>query len=359
MTQVNRDAHAHCSRTRSSRAILAFAAPAHAQDWPQRPVTILVPFAAGGSADLLARILQQHMQAKFGVPFVVENRSGAGGSIGTGLWRRRRPDGYTLLVARSARYAINSFLYTKLNFDVARDLQPVSLCEVSQSSVRQYEDVRQVGAGADRLSEGQRWQDELRLVGQRHVVPFSAVMFALAIITKMTHVPFRSTAEVVNSMLGGNIDLAVDSMTTVWPLRRRIRRALAVTTPDAARRPPTCRPSARRSRATRQPRGKACLRRPAHRDRSREDCRGSKSASGLCPRSSPRLKTSARNRRLVPRGIRRLHSGRARALGRGRQGFRREDRLIEPNLLSTSCGFALAAGLPVIANPSNYREHMH
>ena len=72
-------------------AILAMVAPANAQDWPQRPVTIVVPFAAGGSADLLARILQQHMQAKFGVPFVVENRSGAGGSIGTGWWRRRRP----------------------------------------------------------------------------------------------------------------------------------------------------------------------------------------------------------------------------------------------------------------------------
>ena len=65
---------------------LAFAAVAHAQEpWPQRPVTIVVPFAAGGSADLLARILQQHLQAKFGVPFVVENESGAGGSIGTGF----------------------------------------------------------------------------------------------------------------------------------------------------------------------------------------------------------------------------------------------------------------------------------
>src|SRR6266853_2379519 len=65
---------------------LAAAAPAQAQEaWPQRPVTIIVPFAAGGSADLLARILQQHMQTKFGVPLVVENRSGASGSVGAGL----------------------------------------------------------------------------------------------------------------------------------------------------------------------------------------------------------------------------------------------------------------------------------
>src|SRR5262249_32818045 len=66
--------------------IFAAAAPAQAQEaWPQRPVTIIVPFAAGGSADLLARILQQHLQAKFATPFVVENKSGAGGSIGTGF----------------------------------------------------------------------------------------------------------------------------------------------------------------------------------------------------------------------------------------------------------------------------------
>src|SRR5262252_8373443 len=109
-------------------AVVALAAPAHAQEaWPQRPVTIVVPFAAGGSADLLARILQQHLQAKFGVPFVVENKSGAGGSIGTGFVAKAPADGYTLLVGTVSSIAINAFLYTKLNFDVARDLQAVSL----------------------------------------------------------------------------------------------------------------------------------------------------------------------------------------------------------------------------------------
>src|SRR5262249_33792749 len=109
-------------------AVVALAAPAHAQEaWPQRPVTIVVPFAAGGSADLLARILQQHLQAKFGVPFIVENKSGAGGSIGTGFVAKAPADGYTLLVGTVSSIAINAFLYTKLNFDVARDLQPVSL----------------------------------------------------------------------------------------------------------------------------------------------------------------------------------------------------------------------------------------
>src|SRR3954470_5807966 len=101
-------------------AILAVAAPAHAQDWPQRPVTIVVPFAAGGSADLLARILQQHMQVKFGVPFVVKKRSGAGGSIGTSVGGKAPPDGHTMLLGSLSGNVINGFLYTKLPYDVAR-----------------------------------------------------------------------------------------------------------------------------------------------------------------------------------------------------------------------------------------------
>src|SRR5262249_44299844 len=90
-------------------AVLVFAAAAHAQEpWPQRPVSIIVPFAAGGSADLLARILQQHLQAKFGVPFVVENKSGAGGSIGTGFVAKAPADAYTLLVGTVSSIAINA-----------------------------------------------------------------------------------------------------------------------------------------------------------------------------------------------------------------------------------------------------------
>src|SRR5215470_1814978 len=108
--------------------MLSLVAPAHAQDsWPQRPVTIVVPFAAGGSADLLARILQQHMQAKFGGTFVVENRAGAGGSIGTGYVAKAPNDGYTLLLGTVSSNAINGALYTRLTYDLDRDFQPISL----------------------------------------------------------------------------------------------------------------------------------------------------------------------------------------------------------------------------------------
>jgi len=216
-------------------AMLAPITPAQAQEaWPQRPVTIIVPFAAGGSADLLARILQQHLQAKFATPFVVENKSGAGGSIGTGFVAKAQPDGYTLLVGTVSSIAINSFLYTKLNFDVARDIQPVSLLvrfpnllfvnpKVPAKSVPELIDYLKANSGKVNYgSSGIGTSSHL-----------SSVMFALATNTQMTHVPFRSTAEVVNSMLSGNIELGIDSMTTVWPFAAAGNvRPLAVTTPQ-------------------------------------------------------------------------------------------------------------------------------
>jgi tripartite-type tricarboxylate transporter receptor subunit TctC len=216
-------------------AILAVTAPAQAQEtWPQRPVTIVVPFAAGGSADLLARILQQHLQAKFGTPFVVDNRSGAGGSIGTGFVAKAPADGYTLLVGTVSSIAINAFLYTKLNFDVARDLQPVSLLVRFPNLlfVNPKLPVKSVPELIAYLkaNDGKTNYGSSGIGTSSHL---SSVMFELATKTKMTHVPFRSTAEVVNSMLGSNIELAIDSMTTVWPFAAAGNvRPLAVTTPQ-------------------------------------------------------------------------------------------------------------------------------
>jgi tripartite-type tricarboxylate transporter receptor subunit TctC len=210
---------------------LAAPAQAEAQDWPQRPVTIVVPFAAGGSADLLARILQQHMQAKFGVPFVVENRSGAGGSIGTGYVAKAPADGYTLLLGTLSGNVINGFLYTKLPYDVERDFQPISLLvhlpnllvvssKISAKTVPDLIDYLKANDG--KVSYGSS--------GNGTSSHLSAVMFQLASGTKMIHVPFRSTADELNSMIGGHIELAIDSMTTLWPQAQAgAVRAIAVT----------------------------------------------------------------------------------------------------------------------------------
>src|SRR5258708_27422460 len=106
---------------------LMVSAPAHAQDrWPQHAVTLVVPFGAGGSADLTARIISAHLQARLGTPFVIENKGGAGGSLGAGFVAKAPNDGYTLLVGTVSSNAVNAALYTRLAYDLDRDFQPVS-----------------------------------------------------------------------------------------------------------------------------------------------------------------------------------------------------------------------------------------
>ena len=213
--------------------LLVLLSPAHAQNWPQRQVTIVVPFGAGGSADLLARILATNMQVKYNVPFVVENRAGAGGSIGTGYVAKAAPDGYTLLLGTVSSIAVNAALYTKLPFDVDKDLQPVAqlvsfpnllIINPKLPAKTLPELIAYLKANEGKVNYGSSG-----LGTSSHL---TIVMLEQAIGTKMTHVPFKSTGDVVNTMLSGNIDLAFDSMTTVWPhAEKGTVRAIAVSTP--------------------------------------------------------------------------------------------------------------------------------
>jgi len=223
------------TRTAAFAAAGGMAGRARAQEeWPQRQVTIIVPFSAGGSADLLGRLLAQHLQAKFGVPFVVENRGGAGGSIGTAVVAKAPPDGYTLLIGTVSTHAITPSLYAKLPFDIERDFAPISLLvrlpnllivnkDVPAKTVPELVDYLKANDGKVNFgSSGNGTSSHL-----------AAVMFQLATGTRMTHVPFRSTSEEMNNMMGGHIQLAIDSMTTIWPLAKSGEvRAVAVSTPE-------------------------------------------------------------------------------------------------------------------------------
>jgi tripartite-type tricarboxylate transporter receptor subunit TctC len=213
-------------------AVLFATVPAQAEDaWPQRPVTIVVPFQAGGSADLLARILQQHMQADFGSPFVVENRSGAGGSVGTAYVAKAANDGYTLLLGTLSGNVLNQYVYEKLPYDPERDFQPISLLvhlpnllvvnkNVPVKTVAEL--IAHLKANDGKLNYGSS--------GVGTSSQLSVVMFTLATGTHMTHVPFRSTADELTAIMSGNVDLAIDSMTTLWPQAEAgAVRALAVT----------------------------------------------------------------------------------------------------------------------------------
>jgi tripartite-type tricarboxylate transporter receptor subunit TctC len=203
------------------------------ESWPQRPVTVVVPFAAGGSADLIGRLLAQHLQAKFGIPFVVENHGGAGGSIGAGLVAKAAGDGHTLLIGTVSTHAINPALYAHLPFDVVRDFAPISLLVRLPNLLTVAHDVpARTVADVVAWLKANDGKMNFGSSGNGTSSHLSAVMFQLATGTHMTHVPFRSTADEMTSMIGGNIQLAVDSMTTIWPLAKAGQvRAIAVTTP--------------------------------------------------------------------------------------------------------------------------------
>lgn len=215
--------------------MVAIALPALAQRspsaWPERPVTIVVPFQAGGSADLLARILQHHMQADLGMPFLVENRSGAGGGIGTSFVAKAPKDGYTLLLGTLSGNVLNEFIYDKLPYNPETDFEPISLLVhlpnllviSPKLAARTVPDlIAYLKANDGKFNYGSS--------GVGTSSHLSVAMFELATGTHMTHVPFRSTADEINGMQSGGIDLAIDSMTTLWPQAQAgTVRALAVT----------------------------------------------------------------------------------------------------------------------------------
>jgi tripartite-type tricarboxylate transporter receptor subunit TctC len=188
------------------------------EPWPQRSVKIVVPFQAGGSADLLARIAAQRLEAEFGTPFVVENHSGAGGSVGTNYVAKAAADGYTLLLGTFSGIVLNAFVYSKLPYDSERDLQPIALLvqmpnllvvslKIPAKTVPELINFSKVHNG--NLTYGSS--------GVGTSSHLSVVMLELATGIHMTHVPFRSTTDEVPGLMNGSVDLAIDSMTTLWP----------------------------------------------------------------------------------------------------------------------------------------------
>ena len=199
-------------------ALIAFATPALAQEWPAKQVTIIVPFTAGGTTDMFARILAQGLQQKYPGPFIVENRAGAGGNIGAAAVARAPKDGYTLLVGTVSTHAINPFIYKNLTHDTDKDFQPVSLIarlpnmlvvnpKVPAKTVAELVDY--LKKNPDKFNYGSS--------GVGTSTHLAAELFQIKTGTKMTHVPYRSSNEVMTALIGGHIDLAFDNITLAWP----------------------------------------------------------------------------------------------------------------------------------------------
>lgn len=188
-----------------------------AQSWPARPVKVIVPFPPGGSTDLMAREVAKGLTETFGQPFVVENRGGAGSTIGTTAVARSPNDGYTFLFA-SSHYAIVPGLYKTLAYDPVKDLVPVSLvCYVPVVLVAHpgtpYNNVRELVQYA-RANPG---KVNYASSGAGGVAHLSAEMFNSMAGVKTVHVPYKGGGPAMTDLLGGQVQIFFDGVSTSMP----------------------------------------------------------------------------------------------------------------------------------------------
>ena len=204
--------------------------------WPARPVTIVVPFGAGGSADLVARIFAEGFQAKYGSTLIVENKGGAGGTIGAAVVAKSPNDGYTLLLGTVSTHAINPSLYAHLPYDPDKDFAPISPL-VQFPNLLVVNPSLPVKTVADFIAYLKQNNGKLNFgsAGNGTSSHLCAVMLMRAVGVDMTHVPFRGSSDEMSALAGGHIDFAFDSMTTIWPLAKSGEvHALAVSTAKRA-----------------------------------------------------------------------------------------------------------------------------
>jgi tripartite-type tricarboxylate transporter receptor subunit TctC len=206
---------------------------AHGEDarWPDHPVRIIVPYPAGGSTDVLTRILAERLKDIFGQPFVIENRAGAGGNIGIAAVTGSAPDGYTIGAATIGHFAINQYLYNKMPYDPERDMVPASLTwELPNVFVVPTDHVP-----AKTLAEFLTWAKQKGRVsygspGVGTSPHLSGVMLAKQTGIDAIHVPFRGAAQTIPAMLAGDVNFAIDNLASYVPaIQSGKMRALAVT----------------------------------------------------------------------------------------------------------------------------------
>lgn len=186
--------------------VAAFCAPALAQDFPRRAVTIVVPFAAGGGGDILARMAAPRLEAKWGVPVVIENKPGAGGNIGATAVARAAPDGYTLLLAGSPQYAVNVTLFKKLPYDPVADFTPLAMAAATPFVLVVNPDVPAKSV-AEFVAYAKAQPQPLVYATAGFGVPHHLFMELLKSMTglSMTPVPYTGSAPSLRDVVGGHV----------------------------------------------------------------------------------------------------------------------------------------------------------
>ena len=212
-------------------AALALSSPLAAADYPARPITLVVPYAAGGGNDVIARIVAERMSAGLGQSIVIENRGGAGGTIATRQVAKAAPDGYTLLIATSS-LAINPSLYPNAGYDPRKDFAPIGLIASSSNVVLVHPSVP-VHSIAELIALAKREDGKLTFAstGTGSSVYLAAELFAGMAGVKITHVPYKGSAPALNDLIGGHVTMMFGTMASAAGVVRAPDkvRALAVT----------------------------------------------------------------------------------------------------------------------------------
>jgi tripartite-type tricarboxylate transporter receptor subunit TctC len=218
-------------------ALLVAATPAAAQDFPTRPITLVVPYAAGGGNDVMARTVAEKMSRTLGQQVVVENRPGAGGGIATRQVARAAPDGYTLVIGGTGTLAVNPTLYGNVGYDPRKDFAPVGLIGTSALIVLVHP---QVAAHSIKeliaLARKEPGKLNYASAGVGSGIHLGTVLFEQMAEVTFTHVPYRGTGPALTDLIGGHVSIYFSSLPSAIGIVRDGKvRALAVT---AAQRSP-------------------------------------------------------------------------------------------------------------------------
>lgn len=219
-------------------AVILFAAvaavlPARAQSYPTRPITLVVPFPAGGGTDAMARIIADKLSAALGQQVVVDNRGGAGGLIGTRAVAKAAPDGYTLLLGHTATMGINPELYApNTGYDIRKDFAPVGLISVMPMAIMAHPQAPFKSIG-ELIATAKKEPGKINIGSSPKGTGshLCAELFMSMSGTKMNLVPYKGTAQSINDLVGGHVSVACNIIPpALGNIKAGALRPLAVTT---------------------------------------------------------------------------------------------------------------------------------
>lgn len=212
-------------------AVGALASPT----WPTKPVRIVVPFAPGGTTDILARAIAPALSKAFGQPFIIDNRAGAGGNVGAELVARAAGDGYTLLMGTVGTHGINRALYPKLPYDPIKDFAPVTMVAAVPNVMEMNADkARQLGidsvASFIAHAKAHPGQFNMASSGSGTSIHLAGELFKHMAGVQMTHVPYKGSGPALLDMVAGNADVMFDNLpSSMQQIKAGKLKALAVT----------------------------------------------------------------------------------------------------------------------------------